>query len=569
MEPSPTNSGAPLTVRFRRLWRLFRSRSKWVQGLAAVLAVVLIGDLVALGVSGSSTTGVAAPGHSSSNTLGAGSGGPGGGGGAGGTTAAGGAGGAGGAAGGTAPAGGTVSGGGGGGGSGAGGGAGGTTPLGVGPGGAPLTASDRGVTPTSIRVVFPWANLSAFEAAFSFNGSSEDDVTSIHTYVDDINAHGGINGRRIDPEIVSYDPTNDADMKAKCQQWTQVEKVFAVIDTYAWHDDNQLCVTQQGHTPLLSGWTSVSNQLNQGSPYLWWTGNEQVAALENLVSWARGAGLLTKSTKFGVLYADRSSDSAVRQQFGAALARAGLSPADVETMHYDALDQSQATAQGSIAVHNFQIKGVTVVLPLIPVTTLTTYLTNEKLQAFFPRLLLSDFEQSISAGLGLLDSGAFDAPLNNQLGTTSLVLGNSDGPKTEGAAPGYSPAEADCWHVFVAHNPKYAGTSGSPWHGFIESTGTAETWCQNIRLFAAAARLAGPNLTRDGFDTAMATLSSFPGTVVPNLSFGPSQRAGSHLARVVRIHKNSDSACPAKQYDNTPQGTCWMIAQDFQPMQRI
>jgi hypothetical protein len=39
--------------------------------------------------------------------------------------------------------------------------------------------------------------------------------------VNQINNSGGINGRKINPIIVQFDPTNDANMQALCQQWTQ------------------------------------------------------------------------------------------------------------------------------------------------------------------------------------------------------------------------------------------------------------------------------------------------------------------------------------------------------------
>src|SRR5205807_8076695 len=128
----------------------------------------------------------------------------------------------------------------------------------------------------------------------------------------------------------------------------------------------------------------VGNQLQQASPNLWWTGAEQVATLENLTAWAMSAGVLSKSTQFGIIYSDRANDKVVRQQFDAILARAGLKAADTEVMHYSAVDQSQAQAQGAVAVHNFQAKHVTVVFPLIPFTTFAVYLANAKSQSYTP-----------------------------------------------------------------------------------------------------------------------------------------------------------------------------------------
>ena len=56
----------------------------------------------------------------------------------------------------------------------------------------------------------------------------------------------------------------------------------------------------------------------------------------------------------------------------------------------------------------------------------------------------------------------------------------------------------------------------------------------------------------------------FGGSVVPDLTFGPSVRSGPHNYRTVEIHVNDDHACPPKA---TPgeQGSCWLILNDFQP----
>jgi hypothetical protein len=572
-EPSP-NVTPPLSVKTRRWLRLARTKQGALALVAGALAILLIVDLVVLGGwSGHSNNKVAAGRHESNNGSVAGVG-------------------AGGGSTGTTTANGSVTGGGasgdgqGGGSTGQGGGTGGGPPVGsgIGPGGVPLTATDRGVTPTTIKVVFPVPNLSGVEAANPIAGavSSENATTAINAVLDPINnAQGGINGRKIVPEIVQYDPTNAAEMTADCQKWTQVEKVFAVIDTSAWFGDNQLCITQQGHTPLISGYASVQKDLDTGAPNLWWTGVEQVATLENLVAWAQGAGLLNKSTKFGIVYADRSTDTIVRQQFGAALARAGLTPTDVETMHFDATDQSKAEAQAAIAVHNMQFKGVTVVLPLIPFTTFVVYLSNEKSQNFIPRLLLSDFDQEISASLSILGGGnnpacdtpcpplPYDQELNGQMGTTAEVLGNSDGPKQVSAnAITYGAAATDCWNGFkayLARNPGAPPRDDGNYHGTIEATGTAMTYCQNIKLFAAAARVAGPNLTRVGFDAAMGSVARFPATLVPELTY-TGHHWGPDQYRVVQLNINPPQyRCPPTQ-QGKPQGNCWLVVTNFRPL---
>src|SRR5262249_5568284 len=74
------------------------------------------------------------------------------------------------------------------------------------------STSARGVAPDSVTVVFPIVNLTALSAQQGFGGDIEftQMTDAINTYVNDVNAHGGVAGRRIKPMIVSYDPTNQA-----------------------------------------------------------------------------------------------------------------------------------------------------------------------------------------------------------------------------------------------------------------------------------------------------------------------------------------------------------------------
>ena len=125
------------------------------------------------------------------------------------------------------------------------------------------STSTRGVTSSAINVAFPVVNLTALASTYGFAGDVEytEQAKAIHLFVDQINSSGGINGRKINAVISSYNPASDAGMQALCDEWTQGSPgVFAVLDGVGtFTGDNQLCVTQQGHTPFLSQWTTVSN----------------------------------------------------------------------------------------------------------------------------------------------------------------------------------------------------------------------------------------------------------------------------------------------------------------------
>ena len=161
------------------------------------------------------------------------------------------------------------------------------------------------MTATTINIAFPVVNINSEAGQLGFAQDKEygEQVTAIHLYVNQINAAGGILGRKINPIIDTFDPQSDANEAALCKQWTEGSPpVFAVLDGIGtWEDDNQLCVTQEGHTPLLSAWSTISDWTQLGSPYLWWTGADDTPLLGALVKWGLSSGRLGGGNKVGVV----------------------------------------------------------------------------------------------------------------------------------------------------------------------------------------------------------------------------------------------------------------------------
>ena len=99
-------------------------------------------------------------------------------------------------------------------------------------------------------------------------------------------------------------------MRALCKTWTEGSPAaFAVLDGIGdWTGDDQLCITQEGHTPFIGAWTTVTNWTNEGSPYLWWTGPDQATILQAVVNWGLSAHLLGGTAKVGIIAGNRASD---------------------------------------------------------------------------------------------------------------------------------------------------------------------------------------------------------------------------------------------------------------------
>ena len=429
------------------------------------------------------------------------------------------------------------------------------------------STSARGVTKSAINVVFPVVNLAALASVYGFAGDVEytEQSKAIHLFVGQINAAGGIHGRKINAIISSFNPASESDMRALCKDWTEGSPAaFAVLDGVGdWTGDNELCITQEGHTPFIGQWTTVSDWTREGSPYLWWTGPDDASILQAVVQWGHSAGLLGGHRKVGVIAGDRASDQlALDDYLLPDLKRIGVQPV-VETIPAQPAEAAATGSDAPLIVEKLRAAGVDSVIPLMPFNAFLPVLSAETQQQYFPKLLLSDYESSIESALGLLPI-PFEKALDGQEGVTTETLGGIDDSRPE-AQGGYDPGVRSCWDTW---HKAYPEIPKGNMNDFIEEQGPVQGWCQEIRLFAKAATAAGPDLNRRTFVEAMSHITNYPGGYSPILSFGPDKFSGPTEYEVVSLHNNvpPTSVCRLPLGPLPPQARCWHIVQSWKPL---
>ena len=302
------------------------------------------------------------------------------------------------------------------------------------------STSTRGITGNTINVVFPVVALNSLAGQEGFASDAEygEQTKAINFYVKQVNDNGGINGRKINPIIASFDPTNESQMRALCKTWTEGSPAaFAVLDGIGdWTGDDQLCITQEGHTPFIGAWTTVTNWTNEGSPYLWWTGPDDAVILQAVVNWGLSAHLLGGTNKVGIIAGNRASDQlALNDYLLPDLRNAGIT-ATVKTIDSDPNDTATTDAQAPLVVQQLRSAGITSVIPLIPFNVFYPVLQAETQQQWYPRLLLSDYENSIEAALGLIPI-PYEKALDGQEGLTTLTLGGGTNKSNYTGPRGY------------------------------------------------------------------------------------------------------------------------------------
>jgi hypothetical protein len=350
-------------------------------------------------------------------------------------------------------------------------------------------------------------------------------------------------------------------MRSLCKQWTEGDPAaFAVLDGVGtWSGPNELCVAQEGHTPFIGQWTTVTNWTNEGSPYLWWTGPDDASILQAVVNWGLGTGLLGPGKKLGIVVGDRASDKlALNQYLVPDLRRAGVKPV-VVSIPANPTEAATTSADAPLVVQKLRAAGVTAVVPLLPFNAFFPVLLAQTQQQYYPHLLLSDYESSIQSALGLIPA-PYEKVLDGQEGLTTETLGGVDDtrPYTQG---GYDPGVRSCW---TAWHKAYPQIPPGNQNFYIEEQGPVQGWCQEIRLFAAAAKAAGKNLNRRTFVEALSKVTNFPGGYSPVLSYGTHKYSGPTEYRVVQLHTNKPPSSLCKMpKDNIPQTVCWVVKQQW------
>ena len=118
--------------------------------------------------------------------------------------------------------------------------------LGSTPAGASSPA-DQGVTPTTIRIGISVIDFAALQAVgVTLNDGNYQDAVNALTA--DMNANGGVDGRKVVPYFVEMNPASASSISSSCSELTEDDKVFIVL--FPVYPD---CFQQTYDTPVIGG----------------------------------------------------------------------------------------------------------------------------------------------------------------------------------------------------------------------------------------------------------------------------------------------------------------------------
>ena len=110
-----------------------------------------------------------------------------------------------------------------------------------------------GVTATTIKLGVALVDFKLIEEHTDTIRTEAEQKQIYRIYIDDINAHGGIDGRKIVPDYKFYTPLGSADILPLCTSFAQDDNVFAVVGTFIdFSGDAQTCIANQQHRVLMT-----------------------------------------------------------------------------------------------------------------------------------------------------------------------------------------------------------------------------------------------------------------------------------------------------------------------------
>jgi hypothetical protein len=363
--------------------------------------------------------------------------------------------------------------------------------------------NDRGVTKNTIRigaVVYRDNSFSQFGLA-SITGKRAEDI--LKPFVDDLNEHGGIAGRRVSIAVSQFSPLVPAEQQTACVDQATDEKVFVTVAPVFFSNDGERCLASN-NTPVVTSNASSLAELraNQGWVHQIAMAKDRVA--KNWIDWLVDSGTATPASKIGLVHGGTPEDNALTSNIVVPYLRErGLNV--VSQVAFTGTTVDTVTAEAQNAALQFKHAGIDLVLPNLDFLRFFVLIGAIDSASLHPHYSVSD--------LGQL---AIDA-------TTSFYPDTFNGTQAV-SANRQIPAADECVQIYQAHGQHLSTDSTMR---LVETLELAQ-YCEQLRLIARVAELAGPHLNRASFVGAFAKLNGWSDrvTLTGPLTFGPGKFDG-------------------------------------------
>lgn len=375
-----------------------------------------------------------------------------------------------------------------------------------------LTASYTGVTEDSITVGI---SMLDFEALVSSGLSAQgwgDQELVWRTFIDNLNANGGILGRELVPVFDKYNPVGMTEAEAACLRMTQDNEVFAVIGGFLGPaSPATTCIVGDQETLLVGDGQNSERLALARAPWVQ-SGSNRERRLGVFLDLLQGEGMLD-----GISLAVVGGPEAVSEYESApaALAERGVEPTVIAFTEATSGDIVAEDAAWEPIAERIRSEGADNVL----------LIGNSQGGLRGIRRAGLDVQTLVLDASGLTSPGATLAPEDLEGAITINGLSQAEAWN--------DPLIEECKEIFSAAHPEIELISPA------DIAAGEEQWynpviayCTWLSLFAMIAEEAGADLTQETFAAAAVTFDQFALPGVPFASIGPDKFAASDSFRL-------------------------------------
>ncbi len=372
-----------------------------------------------------------------------------------------------------------------------------------------LTASDTGVTADTIKIGVGVADLDGLRAAgISLPAAltTANLATRMTSYFDQWNAAGGINGRMVEPVVLTWDPTKPATQDQFCADATVDNELFAVTVSSGLNNKTVDCLLDAG---MLTYFGEFAAQASHDTELLITIPPPVETGASAGANAAIEAGIVSTGDVIGILAGNGPDQVAASAAAKQVFDDAGYTTNAVEinTLQGDvgAINQETGTAAGT-----FRAAGVTNVMIVLPFTN----------QAGFYDAAGSDFTITVldTASANCTPFGASRAAAG-AVGATCITVWDNQNT-ADGEIREESDFEKDCRahydEVFAAEFPtsSYPGVPSGQVIDLPDGTQISSDYdgfaCTLANIMEGSLTGGGVDLTRDSAYQAALALGDVP-----------------------------------------------------------
>jgi Periplasmic binding protein len=372
--------------------------------------------------------------------------------------------------------------------------------VGAGPAAGGAGSPGQGVTATTIRIGIPYIDFSAIRK-FGITLDQGNYPDAYNAIISDLNAHGGVDGRKLVPYLLAVSPVGTAPAATACTQLNEDDKIFAAIAPF-----EPSCFLQQG-VPTIAG-SYQEGPASGVAPNFTLTPPQAAYDPVQLKVFAHEG--VFKGKKVGI-FAGQTTDASELHAVETALRALHVSVAATAVDSGATGDQAAINQQANIIAQRFQSSGVNEVVAVGEGSLVWPDALQANQSTYHPPF--------IATNEGTIETAVLAASIS----PTYLRGVLTSSPVPSNYQIWHTPFVQHCNQIVRKAYPSDKITPPTnPISGSDQTFFSVESACINMALFTTIAKAAGKDLTVNSFEKAGYGLrnATIPGAA-SSVSFGP------------------------------------------------